>query len=343
VDGVIRQLLRLLAVLTAIGLLACASAEETAPVASPTTSAPIEVLYVAPVAAETVTPEPTTLAGPLAGRRICIDPGHDAYWVAGASGRTRTGAVPAHPTERIPLHEHELTLSVAYRLKALLEADGADICITRKPRDEGGGLQLDPYDFTGDGRVRTIAQATEDEPERIQPRIDWANAFEAEVLVSVHFNGSTDARVRGSEVYFTDAEPRHEERRLLAMSLLMALTEEMRGAGHNAIDRGVRSDAYQRYSPEATRRLFSHNAAAIRDKGLDPTNCAACYRLLTTGNNPMSLHAGRYVGALVEVEFLSNPDVVEDFLLRPGALDVVAQGLHNGLRDYFEAPRTQLP
>jgi N-acetylmuramoyl-L-alanine amidase len=330
----------------AVLLLAC-SASKGPELPAVIVRPPVTIAEAAPQVAGVVeepAPEAVTVAsGPLDGRRICIDPGHDAYWVAGASGRTRGGTVPWHPTAMIPLHEHELTLEVAYRLKMLLEAEGAAVCVTRKPREEGGGLQIDPYDFTGDGRVRTIGQAVEDESERIQPRIDWANAFEAELLLSVHFNGSEDQRARGSEVYFTDVDAEREERRMLAASVLAGLLSELRGAGHEVVDRGLRSDAYQRYTPEATRRLFAHNASAIRENGLDPANCPTCYRLLTTGNNPMSLHLGHYIGVLIEVEFLSNPDVVEGFLLRPDAFDVVAKGLLHGLRDYYAARQALLP
>ncbi len=65
-------------------------------------------------------------------------PGHDSYWVIGATGRTSGGTVPVHPADGVPQFEHELTLSVGYRLKALLEPDGASVCVTSKPRDQGG-------------------------------------------------------------------------------------------------------------------------------------------------------------------------------------------------------------
>ena len=48
----------------------------------------------------------------------------------------------------------------------------------------------------------------EDTPERTQPRIDWANDFGAEIVVSIHFNGLDDRRVRGTEVYYTDGGSR---------------------------------------------------------------------------------------------------------------------------------------
>ena len=272
---------------------------------------------------------------PLTGRRICIDPGHDARWAPGASGRNHAGVVPVHPAEGVPLHEHELTLSVAYRLKALLEAHGAEVCVTQRPRVEGGGNHVEPSDFTGDGLVRVAG--VEDTPERTQPRIDWANDFGAEILVSIHFNGLEDRRVRGTEVYYTDGGPRETSNRLLAVSLLDELLAELRGVGFDATSRGVRSDLYQRYGPDDTRRLLQHNASTIRANGHDPANCRECLRLMTTGSNPMSVRRGSYVAALVEVEFLSNPDVVERLILRPDAFDVIARGLERGVLAYYAA------
>ncbi len=219
----------------------------------------------------------------------------------------------------------------------MLEGGGALVCVTRRPRTEGGGLQGEPYDYTGDGRVRTSGQAAEDGPERIQPRIDWANDFGAEVLVSIHFNGLDDQTVRGTEAYYTDGGTRRDEGKRLASTLIAGLLSEMRSVGYQGIDRGARSDAYQRYSADETRRLLANNAAIIRAHGFDPANCAACYRLITNGNNPMSLHAGTYLGVLVEVDFLSNPAVVEGFFMRPDSLDVIARGLFEGLRAYFGA------
>jgi N-acetylmuramoyl-L-alanine amidase len=244
--------------------------------------------------------------------------------------------VPRHPAGFL-VHEHELTLAVAYRLKALLENDGASVCVTRRPTEAGGGLQIAPYDFTGDGRVRPIGIAVEDVPEVIQPRIDWANAFEAEVMLSVHFNGAEDRSARGTEVYYSDTGARQEEGRRLAASILEALLTSLEEAGHPSLDRGLSSDHYQRYTAEQMRRLLANNAAAIQANGADQALCDDCYRLLTLGNNPMSLHRGSYLGVLVEVEFLSNPDVVEGLILRPDSPEIVAGGLRNGLAAYFAA------
>jgi N-acetylmuramoyl-L-alanine amidase len=287
------------------------------------------VLAVGLLGTQPVRAEPS----PLAGHRVCIDPGHDARWAPGAVGRNYAGVVAVHPTEGVPLYEHELTLSVAYRLKALLEADGAEVCVTQRPREQGGGNWTEPADYTGDGIVRTAG--IEDTPERTQPRIDYANGFGAEILVSVHFNGLDDRRVRGTEVYFTDAGPRADANRLLASSLLEGLMDDMRAAGFDATSRGIRSDLYQRYSPADTRRMIEHNAAAVRANGYDPAGCPNCMRLLTNGSNPMSVRMGTYVSALVEVEFISNPDVVEALIMRPDAFDLIARGLERGVLAYY--------
>jgi N-acetylmuramoyl-L-alanine amidase len=277
----------------------------------------------------------TARAGRLAGRRICLDPGHDAIWDVGATGRDGSGDVAVHPTEGIRLDELELNLKVTYRLAGLLQQEGAEVCVTRR---EDGPLQIEPYDFTGDGQVRTEGEAVEDSPERIQPRIDWANNFGAEVLVSVHFNGNEDPEVRGTEVYYSDVGPLAERGRTLAEALLRATLDELRGGGYEPSNRGVLSDRFERYPSEVSDAFRRNNAPAIIANGADPGDCADCTRLGVLGNNPMSLHMGTYVGALVEVEFLSNPYVVETLLMRADSVDLIAAGLASGLLAYFEGP-----
>ena len=297
-------------------------------------SGPVAVLLVEQEVADFTPPASAPVAaGRLDGRRICLDPGHDQYWTPGATALDRNGRLPKHPATGMELHEHELTLDLAYWTKLLLEEEGASVCVTRRPREEGGGLYIEPYDFTGDGLVRTLA--IEDVPEQMQPRIDWANLFGAEILVSLHFNGSGDPRMRGTEVYYSKGSTREIEGYVLASSLLEAMLSTLEEVAYPSISRGVLSDAYQRYPSETVRRLLSNNSAAIRSKGLDPTSCLDCARLVTLGNNPMSQTNGIFVAALVEVEFLSNPDVVESLILRPDLYDLLAKALRDGLIEYF--------
>jgi hypothetical protein len=101
----------------------------------------------------------------------------------------------------------------------------------------------------------------------------------------------------------------------------------------------VRSDSYQRYDEAVLGRMTAQHAAIIRSNGARPEACAGCSRLATLGNNPMSLHMGAYAGALVEVDFLSNPEVVETLIMRADVFDLIASGLLRGLERYYEEGR----
>lgn len=246
--------------------------------------------------------------GRLAAKRICLDPGHDAAYNPGASARDSVG--------RVIFNEHDLTLEVAVRLRALLEAEGAEVCLTR---NHLGFLQLEPQDFNGNGTVTR----PEDLAERIQPRIDFINAFGAELMVSIHFNGSTSPVLKGTEVYFSDVPEQGPENRRLAQALLDALLDAFARAGYPAVNRGIKDDRYKT-------EYLDH----ARFYGLDRT-CVECTRLLTLGNNPMLARRGQWqAGALVEVLFLTNPDDV-GFLRRPDALDIIAGGLFDGILNYY--------
>ncbi len=261
------------------------------------------------------TPDPRQAAR-LAGRRICIDPGHDAVYNPGASARDEAG--------RVVFNEHDLTFGVAVRLRALLETEGAQVCLTR---NDEGSLQTEPYDINGNGTVTR----PEDIVERIQPRIDYINAFGAELIVSIHFNGSVDHRLKGTEVYFSDVPEQGPENLRLAQALLDALVDALTRAGYPPVNRGLRSDRYRTEYLDYTPYY-----------GFD-RSCADCTRLLILGNNPMLAQPGRWrAGALVEVLFLSNPDDVA-FLRRPAALDVIAAGLFQGILNYYGAMSSPTP
>jgi peptidoglycan/xylan/chitin deacetylase (PgdA/CDA1 family)/N-acetylmuramoyl-L-alanine amidase len=281
---------------------------------APPTESPVPTPQVA--APTPVPPTPPTREGRLAGRRICLDPGHDAIYNPGASARDRTG--------RVIFDEHDLTFEVAVRLRALLQAEGAEVCLTR---NDQGLLQLEPGDFNGNGTVTR----PEDLVERVQPRVDFINAFGAEIMVSVHFNGSTNPALKGTEVYFSDVPEQGPENRRLAQALLDALVDALGRAHYPAVNRGIKSDRYKtEYLDYAPYYGFDRS-------------CADCARLLTLGNNPMLAGKGQWrAGALAEVLFLSNPDDV-GFLRRPDALDVIAAGLFEGILSYYGAEARRPP
>jgi N-acetylmuramoyl-L-alanine amidase len=100
----------------------------------------------------------TSLAeGKLAGFKVCVDPGHG-------------GSDPGAVNQDYDLHESDINLDVAQGLRSLLEADGAEVVLTR---------QGDEYKTNAD-------------------RYTFCNDEQATILVSVHTNSVTDPSWDGS-------------------------------------------------------------------------------------------------------------------------------------------------
>jgi N-acetylmuramoyl-L-alanine amidase len=114
-----------------------------------------------------------TATDALAGKKVCLDPGH---------GGSATGAL----NEDYSLEEKDINLDVAYGLKALLEADGATVVMTRK--DDSDKSNNDRYTF--------------------------CNNEQATILVSIHTNSTSDPTMDGSlALYF------HQDDKALAQAI----------------------------------------------------------------------------------------------------------------------------
>jgi len=109
----------------------------------------------------------------LSGQKICLDPGHG-------------GSDPGAVNEDYNLQEKDINLDVAYGLKALLEADGAEVVMTR----------------------------TDDSSKSNNDRYTFCNNEQATILVSVHTNSTSDPTVDGSlALYF------HKDDKILAQAI----------------------------------------------------------------------------------------------------------------------------
>ena len=96
---------------------------------------------------------------PLGVRRVVLDPGH-----GGRHGGTVVG----------DLHESDITLDIAHRLRELLEADGLDVVMTRR----------------------------HDTEVELADRVTFANQNRGDVFVSIHVNWLVTRAVRGVETYY---------------------------------------------------------------------------------------------------------------------------------------------
>src|SRR6059036_759939 len=98
--------------------------------------------------------------------KIAIDAGH--------GGPNYIGAAHTDATGHVDLREKDVTLDVALRLNDILLAAGYETVLTR-----GGDYTL--TDFPAD--------TADNRHNEIQARVDVVNAAQADILVSIHFNG----------------------------------------------------------------------------------------------------------------------------------------------------------
>ena len=133
--------------------------------------------------------------------KICIDPGH---------GGTQPGAVGPGGTM-----EKYITLSVALKLRDLLEQRGIDVIMTRET----------------DKDVRTRQQ-----PNELQARCDVANTANADVFISIHCNAAEDSRAHGTETWYSDKD---NKSKVLANCIQTELVKQI-----GLRDRGVKQGNY---------------------------------------------------------------------------------------------------
>jgi N-acetylmuramoyl-L-alanine amidase len=144
---------------------------------------------------------------------VALDPGHSRADVGAAGGGLR---------------EYQLTLDLAERVRARLEASNLSVRLTREDT-----LPLTAY---------TNPSATDQIQAEQEARI--AAAGPARIYVSLHFNGGP-ANLRGTETYFNpDRAPEADSAdRALAQHLqqhvVAALADQL---GYASLDRGVKSD-----------------------------------------------------------------------------------------------------
>jgi N-acetylmuramoyl-L-alanine amidase len=144
---------------------------------------------------------------------VAIDPGHGGLNVGASYG---------------DLKEKDVNMDVAYRLEIMLRASGYRTSLVRV-----GDYSMAPWHPD----ERTFVR------EDIQARADWANREQADILVSIHHNGSTDRSQRGTEVYYNPDRPYGHFSYALADLTQQYLVLKLREVGYETVDRGVKNDA----------------------------------------------------------------------------------------------------
>jgi N-acetylmuramoyl-L-alanine amidase len=228
------------------------------------------------------------------GKTVYIDPGH---------GGLESGAAHTGPDGKADVVERDVNLNIALKLRALLEADGFRVAMSRST---SAAPNTPPIDRNGDGRVN----ARDD----YQAVVDLANDAKADLMVSIHNNGSTNKELSGTEVWYSPLRAFADRNLLIARLLQQNIVASLRSIGYNVVDRGIKDDsAYRIYNGRP-------------------------YEIFVLGeadNTRFHPQAAQMPAALGESLFLSN-DADAAMLGQDRTQEAIARGYHNAIVAYFE-------
>lgn len=235
--------------------------------------------------AERISPEPPPPPIPgtgISGRLVVVDPGH---------GGRDTGAIGAGGTE-----EKEVVLSIARRVRSLLEIRGYEVVMTRD-RDEYIPLPV---------RVMTANQAGGD------------------LFVSIHSNAAENLGARGPETFYYSSASDRFAAELARLENLAAAADDLSGPGEwsraaSPLPSG-RIGESRRLAGEVQKRLA----------GLSPEND----RGVRTAEFFVLRHT-QMPAILVEAGFLTNR-IEEDLLADLEYQERIAEAIAAGIDIYFQ-------
>ncbi len=263
--------------LTSIGAVSAANPEAGAPppaddAAPPPADAPAPADTSGPAAPADTPPPPAPVAK---GKLIFIDPGH---------GADDPGAVHTGLGGQADLLEKDASLSIALTLADMLRQDGYDVQMSRT---------ADTTPVPGSGAAKAAD---------LQARVDLANQAGADLLIDVHNNGSENPALQGTEVWYCPDRSFGAENLRLAEAVQQALVRNLRQAGYDTVDRGVKDD------------VVRGHLAVLAPDNLD--------------------RASRMPGIIGESLFVSN-DADAAALSRPEIRTAIARGYFEGIKAYF--------
>jgi N-acetylmuramoyl-L-alanine amidase len=231
---------------------------------------------------------------PGAGKTVYIDPGH---------GGIESGAVHAGADGKVDLVERDVNLAIGLKLRALLEAAGFRVAMSRTTN---GSPNTPAIDRNNDGRVTNR--------DEYQAVVDLANDSGADLMISIHNNGSTNKSVSGTETWFSPLRPFADRNLLIARLVQANLVASIRALGYNTVDRGIKDDSNY--------RVFNGRVYEI-------------FVLGRADNTRFHPRAADMPAALGESLFLSN-EADAAMLAQDSTQQAIAQGYYNAVIQYFQ-------
>ncbi|MFN8497648.1 MAG: N-acetylmuramoyl-L-alanine amidase [Anaerolineae bacterium] len=239
---------------------------------------------------------------------IFIDPGH---------GGSDSGAV--FHGAGFTLEEAEVNLDIALRTADRLREHGYTVYLSRETADQPGGSE----DVNGDGQSTNR--------DGLQSVVDQANAVHADLFLSIHHNGSTNASAAGSEVYYCADRPFADQSFRFGQLVLEEVLAALARQGYDSPDRGVTDDALL-YSRGAYRgHLFVLGPLRAPNPSLfaRPTPANGERRRFAP-----KLRATEMPGVLSEALFVSNAYEAR-LLTQPRIRAALADAFANAVDRYF--------
>ena len=251
---------------------------------------------------------------------VCLDVGHGGVdW-----GYTRTDP----DTGELIARESDLNLSIAQAIESRLETQGVEVVLTRtgdtlvNPTGEdvnGDGKQA--TDGDGDGLIDTAGVDSPDNLDELQARVNVCNDANADLLISIHINGSDNTDLQGYESWWAADRDFTDENEWFAKDIVQEFGEQFESAGFDVQSRGAASD-----------RDTDIPAEDIPPDAFDG------YVVLAPDKPERDFTGSTMPGAVVEAMFLSNDDdwaVLSD----PAGMDAIVKSYVSSINAFF----TQFP
>ncbi|MGE3798061.1 MAG: N-acetylmuramoyl-L-alanine amidase [Thermomicrobiales bacterium] len=278
------------------------------PAATATSSAVVVIASDEPplVSVEGTPQAPAAFDARNANFTICLDPGHGGSDMG--HQRSATAAVPA-------MDESYFNLAIAKELRQRLLERGFDVIMTRADDEE---VNAEDFDANNDGKAGISGSSTEDSGnaanlDELQSRIDRCNDGSADVLLSIHVDGSIDPAVRGSLVWFSEERAFRQQNQVLAALIYEELETQMRAVGYPWIGQGV-------FTTDQVGQDNSHDQQQM---------------LLIDGDRPELKEPSAMPGVVVEVLTLTS-DADATFLSGDQGIATIAVALDQAIVRFVE-------
>jgi N-acetylmuramoyl-L-alanine amidase len=242
---------------------------------------------------------------------VAIDPGHGGCLDWGV----------ANPYDnKVGKSEKADTLGIGLALKALLEAQGVTVVMTRTDDSALAGDDYAPMgchgapwrDVNGDGVAGfgpAVPEATRTRDE-LSARIDLANVARADLLVAIHINSMTQNgvlyKIAATQTFYTDAFSWADESKRLAKAVQDATVRSMATA-----------TSYPR-----------------QDRGIDGT-APYLYELKPAGTDPKSPRRALLMPAILSEVGSVSLNAEAELLASDAGRQAAARGVFDGIAAFF--------